>query len=70
MIKENDEGVNSIYYKNFCKCHNVPPHRTTIKKDKKNRVLKNLQLQNLGQGKRGGLRLWLSISAFFYLSTC
>jgi hypothetical protein len=26
-IKENDGGVNStmIYYKNFCKCHNVPP---------------------------------------------
>jgi hypothetical protein len=29
-IKESDEGVNSTvinltYYKNFCKCHNVPP---------------------------------------------
>jgi hypothetical protein len=26
-IKENDGGVNStmIYYKNFCKCHNVLP---------------------------------------------
>jgi hypothetical protein len=26
-IKENDGGVNStmIYYKNFCKCHNVSP---------------------------------------------
>jgi hypothetical protein len=26
-VKENDRGVNSsmIYYKNFCKCHNVPP---------------------------------------------
>jgi hypothetical protein len=26
-IKENDGRVNStmIYYKNFCKCHNVPP---------------------------------------------
>jgi hypothetical protein len=26
-IKKNDGGVNStmIYYKNFCKCHNVPP---------------------------------------------
>jgi hypothetical protein len=25
-IKENDRGVNStmMYYKNFCKCHNVP----------------------------------------------
>jgi hypothetical protein len=31
------EGVNSskkylIYYKDFCKCHNVPPNSTTIKK--------------------------------------
>jgi hypothetical protein len=30
------EGVNSsmiyaTYYKNFCKCHNVPPPSTTIK---------------------------------------
>jgi hypothetical protein len=26
-IKKNDGRVNStmIYYKNFCKCHNVPP---------------------------------------------
>jgi hypothetical protein len=26
VIKKNDGGVNStmIYYKNFCKCHNVP----------------------------------------------
>jgi hypothetical protein len=26
-IKENDIEVNStmIYFKNFCKCHNVPP---------------------------------------------
>jgi hypothetical protein len=26
-IKENDRRENStmIYYKNFCKCHNVPP---------------------------------------------
>jgi hypothetical protein len=26
-IKENDRGGNStmIYFKNFCKCHNVPP---------------------------------------------
>jgi hypothetical protein len=26
-IKENDGGVNStmIYFKKFCKCHNVPP---------------------------------------------
>jgi hypothetical protein len=31
------EGVNSsmiclIYYKNICKCHNIPPLITTIKK--------------------------------------
>jgi hypothetical protein len=36
-IKEMMEGVNStmlylIYCKNFCKCHNVLPPRTTIKK--------------------------------------
>jgi hypothetical protein len=26
-IKNNDGGVNSttVYFKNFCKCHNVPP---------------------------------------------
>jgi hypothetical protein len=35
-IKENDGWVNSsivylIHYKNFYKCHNVPPPRTTIK---------------------------------------
>jgi hypothetical protein len=26
-IKENDGGISStmVYYKNFCKCHNVPP---------------------------------------------
>jgi hypothetical protein len=26
VIRENDGGVNStiIYYKNFCKCHNLP----------------------------------------------
>jgi hypothetical protein len=34
------EGVNSnmiylIYCKNFCKCHNVPPSSTTIKKKEK-----------------------------------
>jgi hypothetical protein len=38
------EGVNSsivylIYCKNFCKCHNVPPPSTAIKKKKK---IKNL----------------------------
>jgi hypothetical protein len=35
--KENGGGVNSsmIYCKNFCKCHNVPPLSTTIKKGKK-----------------------------------
>jgi hypothetical protein len=37
-IKEND-GMNSskiylIYFKNFCKCHNVPPPSTTKKKIK------------------------------------
>jgi hypothetical protein len=36
IIKENDGGVNSsimylTYCKNFCKCHNVPSARTTIK---------------------------------------
>jgi hypothetical protein len=36
-IKENGGGVNSsmiylIYCKNFCKCHNVSPPSTTIKK--------------------------------------
>jgi hypothetical protein len=36
-IKEMMEGVNStmlylIYCKNFCKCHNVLPPSTTIKK--------------------------------------
>jgi hypothetical protein len=36
------EGVNSsmiylIYCKNFCKCHNVPPPRKTIK-GKKERI--------------------------------
>jgi hypothetical protein len=27
MKKKNNEGVNStmIYYKNFCKCHNISP---------------------------------------------
>jgi hypothetical protein len=30
------EGVNSnmIHIKNLCKCHNVPPPRTTIKANK------------------------------------
>jgi hypothetical protein len=36
-MKENGGGVNSnmmylIYYKNFCKCHNVPSPSKTIKK--------------------------------------
>jgi hypothetical protein len=33
------KGVNSsmIYCKNFCGCHNVPPHSTPIKKKKKRR---------------------------------
>jgi hypothetical protein len=35
------EGVNSnmiylIHCKNFCKCHNVPPSSTTIKKKERN----------------------------------
>jgi hypothetical protein len=32
-IKENDGGgeFKLIYYKNFCKCHDVPPPSTTIK---------------------------------------
>jgi hypothetical protein len=35
-IKENDEwGDSMIYCKNFCKCHNVLPLSTTIKKKKK-----------------------------------
>jgi hypothetical protein len=38
--KDNDGGVNSsmislIYYKKFCKCHNVPPPSTIYKKKKK-----------------------------------
>jgi hypothetical protein len=38
-IKENNGGVNSsmiylIFCKNICKCHNVPPPRTAIKKKK------------------------------------
>jgi hypothetical protein len=24
--------INLIYFKNFCKCHNIPPPSTTIKK--------------------------------------
>jgi hypothetical protein len=37
-MKENGGGVNSsmihlIYCKNFCKCHNVPPLSTTVKKN-------------------------------------
>jgi hypothetical protein len=37
-IKENDGGgefkyeIFDIYDKNFCKCHNVPPFSTTMKK--------------------------------------
>jgi hypothetical protein len=38
MIKERVEGVNSsiiylLHCKNFCKCHNVTPPRTTRKKE-------------------------------------
>jgi hypothetical protein len=40
------EGVNSsmiylIHCKNLCKCYNVPPPRTTIKKKKKMKEWKN-----------------------------
>jgi hypothetical protein len=42
-IEENGWGGNSkmiylIHCKNFCKCHNVPPPRTTIKEKKENEV--------------------------------
>jgi hypothetical protein len=42
-IKENGEGMNSsmmylIYFKNICRCHNVPQPSTTIKKKKVPRV--------------------------------
>jgi hypothetical protein len=41
-VKENGGGVNSsimylIHYKNFCKCHNVPPSSTTIKEKTENK---------------------------------
>jgi hypothetical protein len=31
-MKENDGGVNSTitYYKNFCKCYNVPQHNNNM----------------------------------------
>jgi hypothetical protein len=37
-IKENVDRANSsmtysIYYKNFCKCHNIPQHSTVKKKE-------------------------------------
>jgi hypothetical protein len=40
--KEKVEGVNSsmiylIHYKNFCKCHDVPPPSTTILKKQQNK---------------------------------
>jgi hypothetical protein len=43
-VKRNDEGVTSsliylIYIKNFCKCHNVLPPSTTIKKRKKEQAV-------------------------------
>jgi hypothetical protein len=28
----NSSKINLIYYKNFCKCHNVPPPKTIIKR--------------------------------------
>jgi hypothetical protein len=49
------EGVNSriiyfIYFKNFCKCHNVPPSSTTIKKrgkkEKKERGIPTMRVPN------------------------
>jgi hypothetical protein len=49
-IKENGGGVNSsmmylTYCKNFCKCHNIPPPSTIIKKlEKKN---KNFYLMHI-----------------------
>jgi hypothetical protein len=38
-IKESSEFsmIYLIYCKNFCKCHNVPPPSTTIKKGKQDR---------------------------------
>jgi hypothetical protein len=45
-VKENDEGVNltGIYFKHFCKCHNVPPvqqlyDNKNIKKERKANVV-------------------------------
>jgi hypothetical protein len=44
-LKENDGGVHSstkylIYCKNFCKCHNIPPSSTTVKKKKDETCIK------------------------------
>jgi hypothetical protein len=46
------EGVNSsmiyfIYYKNFCKCHNVPPAHN--KKNKKNVIIKKTKWREYGE---------------------
>jgi hypothetical protein len=43
------EGINSsmiylIHYKNFCKCHNVPPPSTTIKKGEEKKKIKVFSL--------------------------
>jgi hypothetical protein len=43
VIKEKDGGGNSniiclIYCENFCKCHNIPPPRTTTFKNKENKI--------------------------------
>jgi hypothetical protein len=46
------EGVNSsmIYYKNFYKCHNVPPSSATTKGDwEREREYKTFSLEILGE---------------------
>jgi hypothetical protein len=52
------EGVNSsmiplIYWKNFCKCHNVPPPRITIKKGKMEWPIDELEV------------FWENVTSFF-----
>jgi hypothetical protein len=47
------EGVNSgmiylIYCKNFCKCRNVPPPSTAIKKEKSCQLLGRQRPEDLG----------------------
>jgi hypothetical protein len=50
-IEENCGGVNSskIYFKNFCKCHNVPPPSIKINKIKRNKI----EISMWGQDIRG-----------------